>query len=105
TEYSGMRYAFFFLSEYANMFVVSGVAVAAFLGGWNSPIPGFMDSPSWGLFWFIGKSMSLIFLMIWFRWTFPRLRVDQLMSVCWKVLLPISFVNIFGVGIWNLLVG
>ena len=105
TEYSGMRYAFFFLSEYANMFVVSGVAVAAFLGGWNSPIPGFMDSPLWGLFWFIGKSMSLIFLMIWFRWTFPRLRVDQLMSVCWKVLLPISFVNIFGVGIWNLLVG
>ena len=105
TEYSGMRYAFFFLSEYANMFVVSGVAVAAFLGGWNSPIPGFMDSPLWGLFWFIGKSMSLIFLMIWFRWTFPRLRVDQLMSVCWKVFLPVSFVNIFGVGIWNLLVG
>ncbi len=96
---------FFFLSEYAEMFVVSAVAATAFLGGWNSPIPGFMDGPSWSMFWFMGKTMFLIFTMIWFRWTFPRLRVDQLMSVCWKVFLPISFVNIFGVGIWNLLFG
>jgi len=105
TEYSGMRYAFFFLSEYANMFVVSGVTTAAFLGGWNSPISGFFDGPGWGAFWFMGKSLSLVFVMLWFRWTFPRLRVDQLMSVCWKVFIPITLMNIFGVAIWNLVVG
>ena len=105
TEYSGMRYAFFFLSEYANMFVVSGVAAAAFLGGWQSPIPGMFNSPGWGLFWFLSKSMFLIFVMIWVRWTFPRLRVDQLMDVCWKGFIPISLVNIFGIGIWYLIIG
>ena len=105
TEYSGMRYAFFFLSEYANMFVVAGVAVAGFLGGWQSPIPGLMDSPGWGLFWFMSQSLFLIFLMIWFRWTWPRLRVDQLMSVCWKGFIPIAFVNIFGIGLWKLIIG
>ena len=105
TEYSGMRYAFFFLSEYANMFVVSGVATAAFLGGWQSPIPGWFDTAGWGLFWFMGKAALLIFVMMWFRWTLPRLRVDQLMRVCWKVLIPISFVNIFGIGLWQLIIG
>ena len=105
TEYSGMRYAFFFLSEYANMFVISGVAAAAFLGGWQSPIPGWFDTPGWGLFWFMSKSGLLIFVMMWFRWTLPRLRVDQLMRVCWKVFIPISFVNIFGIGIWKILIG
>lgn len=105
TEYSGMRYAFFFLSEYANMFVVSGVAAAAFLGGWRSPLPGVLDTPGWGIMWFIGKSMFLIFMMMWFRWTWPRLRVDQLMSVCWKGFIPIAFFNIFGIGIWKLLIG
>ncbi len=105
TEYSGMRYAFFFLSEYAEMFVVSGVTATAFLGGWNSPINGFLDSPFWGLFWFMAKAFGLVFVMIWFRWTFPRLRVDQLMSLCWKVFLPFALVNIFGVGIWELIVG
>ena len=105
TEYSGMRYAFFFLSEYANMFVVSGVAVTAFLGGWQSPIPGLMDSSGWGLFWFMSKSLFLIFVMMWFRWTWPRLRVDQLMSVCWKGFIPIAFFNIFGIGLWKLIIG
>ena len=105
TEYSGMRYAFFFLSEYANMFVVSGLAAAAFLGGWQSPVPGWFDTPVWGLFWFMSKAGLLIFVMMWFRWTLPRLRVDQLMRVCWKVFIPISFVNIFGIGIWKLLIG
>ncbi len=105
TEYSGMRWAFFFLSEYANMFVVCGIASVAFLGGWQSPIPGFMNSPFLGLFWFMSKVLFLMFIMIWFRWTFPRLRVDQLMSVAWKYLLPISLINIFGVGLWILLVG
>lgn len=105
TEYSGMRWAFFFLSEYANMFVVCGIATVAFLGGWQSLIPGVLDSPFWGIIWFMGKLLFLMFIMIWFRWTFPRLRVDQLMTVAWKYLLPISLVNIFGSGIWMLLVG
>ena len=105
TEYSGMRWAFFFLSEYANMLIISGIAAVAFLGGWHSPIPGFLESPGWSLFWFISKMGLLIFIMMWFRWTFPRLRVDQLMNICWKVLLPLALLNIFGVGIWTLLTG
>jgi len=105
TEYSGFRWAVFFLSEYANMFIVSGLAVAGFMGGWLSPIPGFLNSPILGLFWFFGKVSFLIFIMMWFRWTFPRLRVDQLMYVCWKVFIPIAMMNIFGVGIWKLIFG
>ena len=105
TEYSGFRWAVFFLSEYANMFVVSGLAAVGFLGGWLSPIPGLFNSPIWGLFWFTGKIIFLIFIMMWFRWTFPRLRVDQLMHVCWKVFIPIAMFNIFEVGIWKLIIG
>ncbi len=104
TEYSGLRWAFFFLSEYANMLVVCSVAVILFLGGWQSPVPGTMQTVWWGLFWFLSKLTFLILIMIWFRWTFPRLRVDQLMNVCWKVLLPIAMLNIFGVGLWKLFV-
>ena len=105
TEYSGMRWSFFFLSEYANMFVVSGVAAAGFLGGWQSPIMGYLNSPGWGVFWMLSKIVFLIFIMMWFRWTFPRLRVDQLMNVCWKVFLPIGLINIFGAGIWTIIFG
>jgi len=105
TEYSGMRWSFFFLSEYANMFVVSGVAAAGFLGGWQSPIRGYLNSPGWGVFWMLSKIVFLIFIMMWFRWTFPRLRVDQLMNVCWKVFLPIGLINIFGAGIWTIIFG
>ena len=104
TEYSGMRWAFFFLSEYANMFLVAAISSIVFLGGWQSPISGFLDGSGWGLFWFMGKAIFLMFVMIWFRWTFPRLRVDQLMGICWKYFVPISFVNIIGVGLWDLLV-
>ena len=100
-----MRYAFFFLSEYANMFVVSAVAATGFLGGWQSPISGYLDSPGWGVFWIMSKIAFLIFIMIWIRWTVPRLRVDQLMNVCWKVFLPIGLINIFGVAIWTVLLG
>jgi NADH-quinone oxidoreductase subunit H len=99
TEYSGMRFAMFYLAEYANMFLVSGVAVALFLGGWSSPFGSFMSGPVWGLFWFIGKGMVLVFLQIWIRWTLPRLRVDQLMYTSWKVLTPFMFACIFGVGL------
>ena len=105
TEYSGMRYAFFFLSEYANMFVVSAVAATGFLGGWQSPFDGYLDSPFWGVFWMMSKTAFLIFIMIWIRWTVPRLRVDQLMNVCWKVFLPIGLFNIFGVAIWTIMRG
>jgi NADH-quinone oxidoreductase subunit H len=84
TEYSGMRWAFFFLSEYANVFIVSGITAIVFLGGWQSPIPGYMDGPFWGLVWFFSKVIFLILVMMWFRWTFPRLRTDQLMRMCWK---------------------
>lgn len=104
TEYSGMRWAIFFLSEYANMFIVSAVAAILFLGGWQSPIHGIMDGPLWGLAWFLGKTVVLMFIMIWFRWTFPRLRTDQLMVMCWKYYIPIAFFNIVGVGLWDLFV-
>ena len=104
TEYSGMRWSFFFLAEYANMFIVAGVASLLFLGGWLSPIPGYLEGNLWGIFWFISKISFLIFVMMWFRWTFPRLRTDQLMRLCWKFFLPASFVTIIGVGIWDLFV-
>ncbi|MDO8489586.1 MAG: NADH-quinone oxidoreductase subunit NuoH [Candidatus Omnitrophota bacterium] len=94
TEYSGMRFAIFFLAEYANMFMVSGIAVSLFLGGWQ----GFGFLPP--LAWFFLKCYGIVFLLIWFRWTFPRLRVDQLMNLGWKVLTPLAFLNILITGIW-----
>ena len=100
TEYSGTRYAIFFLSEYANMFVVSAVAATAFLGGWQSPFANFLSSPARGVFWMMSKTFFLIFVMIWVRWTVPRLRVDQLMHLCWKVFIPIGLFNVFAVAIW-----
>lgn len=99
TEYSGMRWALFYVAEYANMFLVSAVAVAFFLGGWGSPFGEFLSGPVWGLFWFVLKGMALVFLQIWLRWTLPRLRVDQLMYTSWKVLVPFMFVCIFAIGI------
>lgn len=99
TEYSGMRFAMFYLAEYANMFVVSAVAVTLFLGGWSSPFGEFMSGPVWGVFWLIGKAMIFVFLQIWIRWTLPRLRVDQLMYTSWKVLMPFLFVCVFAVGL------
>lgn len=97
TEYSGFRFALFFLSEYANMFAVAAIATTVFLGGWQAPfgflgvIPGFV--------WFLLKSMSLVFVQLWLRWTLPRFRVDQMMTLCWKVLVPASFINILAAGI------
>lgn len=105
TEYSGARYALFFLSEYANMFVVSAVAAAAFLGGWQSPFANFLNTPAWSMFWMISKTFFLIFVMIWVRWTVPRLRVDQLMHMCWKVFIPIGLFNVFGVALWTVIRG
>ncbi len=105
TEYSGTRYAIFFLSEYANMFVVSAVSAAAFFGGWQSPFQSFLNTPAWSVFWMLSKTFFLIFVMIWIRWTVPRLRVDQLMHVCWKVFIPIGLFNVFAVAIWTVLRG
>ncbi len=103
TEYGGMKFALFFLAEYANMFAVSAIAATMFLGGWNSPFGDTMSGPLWGAFWFIAKGMGFVFVQIWLRWTLPRLRVDQLMYVGWKVLIPFSFVVIIGVGLWIML--
>jgi len=88
TEYSGMKFAIFYLAEYANLFLVSAVVVVMFFGGWSSPFGSFMSGPVWGGFWFVLKGMFFVFFNIWLRWTLPRLRVDQLMYVSWKVLTP-----------------
>jgi NADH-quinone oxidoreductase subunit H len=98
TEYSGMRFAMFYLSEYANLFTVSAVTVALFLGGWSSPFAEIMTGPLWGIFWFVSKAFIFVLLQIWVRWTLPRLRVDQLMYVSWKVLTPWLFVCLLAVG-------
>lgn len=103
TEYAGMKFALLFLAEYANMFAVAAIASTLFLGGWNSPFGDFLSGPIWGLLWFLGKGLAIVFVQMWLRWTLPRLRVDQLMYVGWKVLIPFSFVCIIGVGIWVLM--
>lgn len=100
TEYSGIHFGFFYLAEYLNLFIVSGVATLLFFGGWMPlHIPGWegfnavMDYiPS--VVWFIGKAIALSFIIIWFKWTFPRLRIDQLLKLEWKYLLPINLVNL-----------
>ena len=99
TEYSGMKFAIFYLAEYANMFLVSAVATSLFLGGWTSPFGSFMSGPIWGVFWFVMKGMFFVFVQIWMRWTLPRLRVDQLMYTSWKVMTPFLFLCIFAVGL------
>ena len=98
-EYSGMRFSFFFLAEYASMFAIGIIVSTLFLGGWQG-IYGASSSPGVGLLWMTLKGFSFVLIMIWFRWTLPRLRVDQLMYVCWKVLVPIAFMNVIGAGIW-----
>jgi len=99
TEYSGMRFAFFFLAEYANMFLVASVAATLFLGGWTQVLPAFITPQIVpGPLLFFGKVFALIFVQMWLRWSLPRVRVDQLMYLSWKVLLPISLVLVLGVG-------
>ncbi len=91
TEYSGMRFAFFFMAEYANMFSLSAIAATLFLGGYHF---WGLDATVWGPLVVTAKILALVFLMIWFRWTFPRLREDQLQSLAWKWLIPLSLANI-----------
>jgi len=103
TEYSGMRWGIFMLTEYADMLLLSLLGVTLFFGGWNSPFGTFMTGPAWGVFWFLLKGMILVFVMMWIRWTLPRLRVDQLMHLCWSVLIPLSFLNIVLIAFWEMI--
>ena len=91
TEYSGMRFALFFLAEYTNIFIVSAVAVTFFLGGYQGPfLPGIV--------WFLLKSYLLVFVIMWLRWTYPRVRFDQLLNISWKALIPLAFINLLITG-------
>jgi NADH-quinone oxidoreductase subunit H len=114
TEYSGMRFSFFFLSEYGSMLLVSLIGAIVFLGGWHPAyplVPGVLEQPLlWyllgdigivleGILWMLLKGVALVIVMMWLRWTLPRYRVDQLMDLCWKKLIPLSFINIFGVAV------
>ncbi|AMV24768.1 NADH-quinone oxidoreductase subunit H [Gemmata sp. SH-PL17] len=114
TEYSGIRWSYFFLAEYGSMFAVSGLAALLFLGGWHTGFLPFEPSAPEHLgFWlgnllnlivFVGKCWVLVLVMIWVRWSFPRLRIDQVMMTCLKYFLPISCVLLVGVCLWQLLV-
>lgn len=92
TEYTGMRFGLFFLAEYTNMFIVSAVATSLFFGGWHGPFGFDFGLP--GVVWFLIKTYVLIFVIMWVRWTFPRIRFDQLMNFSWKFLIPVSLVNL-----------
>ncbi len=99
TEYSGMGFGYFYLAEYLNLFVISGIASAIFLGGWaplNIGIEAFdevMDIIP-GIVWFLGKTFTVVWLLMWVRWTYPRLRIDQILKLEWKYLMPLSLINL-----------
>ena len=99
TEYSGMGFGFFYLAEYLNLFVISGLAATVFLGGWapiNIGVEGFdnvmNDIP--GVVWFLGKTFFLVWILMWIRWTYPRLRIDQILKLEWKYLMPLALLNL-----------
>lgn len=108
TEYSGMRFSMFQLAEFMNMFIIAALTATLFLGGWQplmsggknllAFIPGLALVP--GYLYFFAKTTVVMFVIMWFRWTFPRVRVDQLMKLEWKILLPLSFVNLIAVALW-----
>jgi len=97
TEYAGMGFGLFFLGEYTNMMLVAAIATTLFLGGWHGP---WFDIPYVGILWFLVKAYGLLLVMIWIRWTFPRVRFDQLLNFCWKVLIPFAMVNLAATAIW-----
>jgi len=105
TEYTGMRFAMFFLAEYVNMFTVCAIGATLFLGGWMpfhvGHLEGFNHIMDFipPVIWFFGKTFFLIFVIMWFRWTFPRLRIDQLLTLEWKYLMPVSLVNMILVAL------
>ena len=98
-EYSGFKFALFFLGEYIGMFAVSGLAITLFLGGWHAPLPFLTWVPSY--VWFFTKLLALIALFIWVRGTLPRLRMDQLMNFAWKFMLPLALINLLVAGLWH----
>lgn len=120
TEYSGLRFSFFFFAEYAAMFVVGGIQTALFLGGWNDPfglvgyfhhqfqqsgnVAGLILVNLIGVGIFVTKAMAIVFVQMWIRWTFPRPRIDQVLYACMKVLLPFSCVLLLGAALWQLFV-
>jgi NADH-quinone oxidoreductase subunit H len=109
TEYSGIKFAFFFLAEYMNMFIIAAIATTLFLGGWLpfhiykfGAFNSLMDLVP-PVFWFFGKTAFVIYLMMWFKWTFPRLRIDQLLALEWKYLLPINLINLILIAFLTLM--
>jgi NADH-quinone oxidoreductase subunit H len=98
-EYSGFKFALFFLGEYLGMFATSGLAITLFLGGWAAPFPFLTWIPSY--LWFFAKLLLLIVVFIWIRGTLPRLRMDQLMNFAWQFMLPMTLINVFVAGVWH----
>jgi NADH-quinone oxidoreductase subunit H len=98
-----MKFAMFFFAEYSNMFVVSALVTIMFFGGWQSPFGNFLNDPLSQTLWFIIKAMFFVFVQIWLRWTLPRVRVDQLMYITWKVMLPFAFVAFLGIALWSMI--
>lgn len=100
TEYSGIHFGFFYLAEYLNLFIVSGIASLMFLGGWMpfhvNGWDGFNEVMNYipGIVWFIGKAFFISFVIIWFKWTFPRVRIDQMLALEWKYLMPLALANL-----------
>ena len=100
TEYSGMGFGFFYLAEFLNLFIIAGVAATVFLGGWMpfhiAGLDGFNQVMDYipGIVWFLGKTFALVWLLMWVKWTFPRLRIDQILKLEWKYLMPLSLVNL-----------
>src|SRR6058998_1527111 len=99
TEYSGFKYAIFFLAEYFGMFAVSGLAVTLFLGGWHAPLPLLEFVPSY--VWFFAKLAVLLFVFIWIRGTLPRMRVDHVMNFAWKFMMPMAFTCLIAAAAWH----
>jgi NADH-quinone oxidoreductase subunit H len=100
-EYSGFKFALFFLAEYLGMFATSALGITLFLGGWSAPLSFLAFIPSY--IWFFAKLLALIFFFIWIRGTLPRLRMDQLMAFAWKFILPMALLNVFVTGLWRFL--
>jgi NADH-quinone oxidoreductase subunit H len=99
TEYSGFKFALFFLGEYIGMFATSGMAITLFLGGWSAPFSFLTWIPSY--VWFFAKLLAIISVFIWIRGTLPRLRMDQLMNLAWEFMLPMALLNLFTAGLWH----
>jgi len=98
TEYSGFKYALFFMGEYLGLFAIAGLFITLFLGGWQAPLPLLAFIPSW--IWFFSKLALVIFSYLWVRATFPRVRIDQLMRFAWQVMIPMTLLTLPAAGIW-----